>query len=244
MEGITQPSAASRVDGNGDGQFTISEAASWLQQAFFLPGDWLIWALATYAPAPAEYLEIGAGDYSGVLSGFLSVLAWLGLIIIACITFAALRDFDHALTNRIERLYAEALRRFRVARALLAYRIRRTRKAPASTEPIEFADEINLAAEELRVLQLHGGVQPGYALSISEIAASLKLPRDRVRKVAGRLKQLQLLDSTVGGREGESAYRLTRAGRAFLVFRQIEPGHAPAVQRAADQAGISSLSAR
>lgn len=228
MEGMTRPPVA-RVDRDGNGQFTIGEAGSWLQEVFFLPGDWLIWMLATYVPAAAKFLEIGAGDYRGVLSGFLSALAWLALIVVGGVTWAALRDLDRTLTDRIERSYAETLRRLRVARALLAYRFRRAKAASASEAVVEFADEIDLAPDELRVLRLHGQVGPGYALSISEIAASLKLQRHEVRKLVIRLKQLQLLDSTVGGSEGESAYRLTRAGRAFLMFRQIKPGHAPAV---------------
>jgi hypothetical protein len=222
MEDIPKPSSLWRADPSGDVPGTISDLGLWLKDAFFLPGDWLIWATATYAAPVAEFLEIGANDYGSVLSGFLSALAWILLVIVAGVTYGAIRDFDRRLTDGVERLYAEVRRRLRVAGALLVYRLRRLRPEAPKSEAIELSEEIKLSNDELRVLRLHGQLKAGYALAVSEVMAALKISGDHARQVLGRLKQLNLVASTVGGREGESAYRLTRAGQAFLVFRQLE----------------------
>ena len=221
MEDIPKPSSLWRADPSGDPSYTISDLGLWLQDAFFLPGDWLIWATATYAAPVAEFLEIGANDYGGVLSGFVSALAWILLMIAAGVTYGAVRDFDRRVTDAAGRLYADVRRRLRIAGALLVYRLRRSQDESKS-EAIEFSEEINLSAEEVRVLRLHAQLKAGYALAVSEVMAALKISGDHARQALSKLKQLNLVASTVGGLEGESAYRLTRAGQAFLVFRQLE----------------------
>ena len=119
---IPTPPSAWPADFDGDGRFTVGDAGLWLQQAFFLPGDWAIWALATYASPAAEFLELGSGAYGGVLSGFVSALAWLTLLVILGTTYGMLRDADRAFTERIRALYLEGRRRIRAARTLFAAR--------------------------------------------------------------------------------------------------------------------------
>ena len=47
------------------------------EEWFFLPGDWVVYLLASRAPAVAEFFGIGAGDYGGTLAGFLAWIFWL-----------------------------------------------------------------------------------------------------------------------------------------------------------------------
>ena len=70
-------------------------------------------------------------------------------------------------------------------------------------------------------MRIHGELGPGYALAVSEVAASLRARVNHAQELLERLTKLQLLESTVGGLDGENAYRLTRTGRAFLIFRQM-----------------------
>jgi hypothetical protein len=243
MAEITKPPSVLDVELNGDGQFTLSDAGLWIGEAFFLPGDWLIWAVATYAPPVAEFFEISAGDYGGVLSGFVSALAWAGLVLGVGVLFGAVRDFDRALTSRIGRFVAETRRRLRVGWALLTYRLRRGRREPSKRDGVELSEEIELSSLELRVLRLHAELRAGYALAVSEVATALGLRRNQALDTLSRLKQLNFLETTLGGSEGESAFRLTRAGRGFLVFRQLSAtGQAPGMRDTGAKRGKQAVS--
>jgi DNA-binding MarR family transcriptional regulator len=190
-------------------------------EGYFLPGDWLIRTIVTYLPALAAFLDISAAGYGGVLSGFVSTCAWLLLLISGSIAYQSIRAADHALTRGVTGLWGETVRRSRIAVALLAARLRR-RKEPAP-EQIEFTEDLALSRDELRALQLHAELGPGFALAVSEVASALGARTHQAQQVLERLTQLGLLDNTVGGLDGESAYTLTRTGRAFLIFRQLAP---------------------
>ena len=99
-------------------------------------------------------------------------------------------------------------------------------KPAAETESFEFAESIELSVLEVAALRLHAGLKPGYALAESEVAAALKVRRNQAQDALGKLKRLNLLETAVGGGGGETAYRLTRAGRGFLVFRRFDKGAA------------------
>jgi len=63
-------------DINCDGVFTISDVALWLDWAFFLPGDGLLWVLMQM-PELANFLELTPDAYSGWFSGIASAIGWL-----------------------------------------------------------------------------------------------------------------------------------------------------------------------
>ena len=225
---IAKPPNVLRLDVNGDGVFTVSDTFGWLGHVFFLPGDWSIWAAATYAPSLTKFLELGPSAYGGILSGFVSAVAWLAILIIVIIVYSSIREFDRVLTHRIVGAYSEVRRRMRIAMTLLGYRARRIvyDKPAAETESFEFAESIELSVLEVAALRLHAGLKPGYALAESEVAAALKVRRNQAQDALGKLKRLNLLETAVGGGGGETAYRLTRAGRGFLVFRRFDKGAA------------------
>ena len=218
---ISKPPNVFHVDVNGDGAFTISDVLHFLGNAFFVPGDWLIWTTATYAPSLAGFLELGPSAYGGILSGFVSAFAWLASLLLLIIVWGSIRELDRALTSLIVRGYAEARRRIRVTVALLGYRLRSLHPRSPKPAGVEVSEGIELNAVELAVLQLYTNVQSGYALSESEVAERLELRRHRAEEALGRLRKLGMLEATLGGSEGESAYRLTGAGRGLLVHRQL-----------------------
>lgn len=117
-----RPRGPSFADTNGDGVFTLADATTGLGEAFFVPGDWAIWAIATYAPPVAQFLEIGATDYGGVLAGFLAALAWIGTAIAAGLGYQAIREADEQATAAIIRGFDEARRLYRVARRRAKFR--------------------------------------------------------------------------------------------------------------------------
>jgi len=101
-----------------DGALVLPSFEEW----FYLPGDWAIYLLATYAPPAAHLLGVGPGDYGGQMAGFLAWIAWVLLAISLIVATSALRRFDRAVTRRIATGVGEVRRRIRMAIVFLRYR--------------------------------------------------------------------------------------------------------------------------
>jgi hypothetical protein len=202
-----------------DGAFAIPSFEQW----FYLPGDWLIYLLAARVPAVAELLGVGPADYGGAFAGLLAWLLWVAFAIALIAAAATVRRFDRAVTRSIVDAVAELKRRIRMAVAFARYRRQRRveRKEPTFT-----GEEPGLSRDEERVLELHARLAPGFALAVSDVAEELHARVYEVRTVLERLQRLQLLQSTVGGLDGETAYTLTSAGRALLRLRHARPSTA------------------
>lgn len=211
------PFGAFRVDMNGDGELRLGDVTAWLLEAFYWPGNWLLWAMQTQVPSLGRFLELETGDYYGVLATALSATVWFALFIAVIWTVATVRALDRALTDFFVRSYLETRRRFRIGRTLLGYRLRRlVQRRPAARNDVVVPQVLEISDQELRALRLHLDLSPGFALAVSEVAGSLDLGRTETRKLLDRLLKLQLLRVTLGGSEGESAYTLAPAGRLFL----------------------------
>lgn len=184
-----------------------------LVNLFCLPGDWAIYAAATYLPSVAEWLALDAGDYGSAYSAAVSLAVWAVATILLIMAWAALRDFDRAVTRGVSGLASETMRRIRMAIARFKYR----HGSKQRTEPvIEVTEEPDLGLDEVRVLRLHAALGPGYALAVSDVAERLEARGYQIRGVLERLQGLKLLQATVGGLDGESAYTLTPLGRIIL----------------------------
>ena len=221
MDTIPKPLNPFDVDVDGGDAFTVSDVGPLLQQLFFMPGDWLLWSLSSYAPPLAQFFEISAQNYGGWLSGFVSALAWITLAVGSSMTYTAARSFDEALTRRVVDLFADLRRRARISATLIGYRYRRIRESVQKKPPVEAPQELELSDAEMRVLRAHAALQPGYALAVSEIAATLNVRSYELQRALDRLMRLHLLNSTIGGLDGETAYTLTPAGSAFIAFRAL-----------------------
>jgi len=191
------------------------------EDLFFLPGDWFIYLLSSRAPAVAEMLGTSPADYGGTLAGFIAWTCWIALAIAAIATTSAVRRFDRALTGGIIDACIEVRRRWRMALVFAEYRrrVRAQRKEPT----IDVAEEPGLSRDELRVLQLHARLSPGFALSTRDVAEELNTRVHEIRAALERLQKLNLLNATVGGYDGETAYTLSPAGRTVLQIRHARP---------------------
>jgi len=201
-----------------DGTITSFVVPS-LQQLFFWPGDWLLYVLVRYATPVADALDLGAADYGGTFAGFAALVVWLLACIGAIVAWGAVRDFDRAVTSRLGSFAAELKRRARLLVALAKYR--RSQRTRRIEPAIEVGELPGLSRDELRVLELHAGVTPGYALAVSDVAEELEARGYQVRGALEHLQQLKLLQSTVGGLDGETAYTLTSAGRTVLQKHRV-----------------------
>ena len=188
---------------------------------FYLPGDWLIYLLSSFAPPVAQMLGVGPDDYGGALAGSLAWISWIALAILLVATTSAVRRFDRALTDGVFGAFVEVRRRVRMALVFVQYRrkVRAQRKEPT----IDVVEEPGLSRDELRVLELHARLSPGFALSTRDVAEELGARGHEIRVALERLRKLNLLKATVGGYDGETAYTLSAAGRTLLQIRHARP---------------------
>jgi signal transduction histidine kinase len=199
------------------GSLVIPSFGEW----FFLPGDWLIYLVSSRAAPVAELFGVGPADYGGTLAGFLAWFCWIALALLCVATTSAVRRFDRVLTYGIIDAVVELRRRVRMAFVFVEYRrkLRAQRKEPT----IDVIEEPGLSRDELRVLQLHARLSPGFALSTSDVAHELRTSGHEIRSALERLQKLHLLNATVGGLDGETAYTLSPAGRTLLQIRHARP---------------------
>jgi len=202
---------------------------------FFLPGDVSIWALTTYSPPLAGLFGVHPSDYGGVLSGCVSICAWVAAFLSVAIAIQAVVDFDRRLTSGTQRLFSTVVLRLRIARTLWRQRVRgwlANRGRPPKQEVI--ANEIDISPARLQVLRLHTKLPPGCLLGVSEAASEAGTRVSAMKDLLEGLHKLGLLGRTRSVADGEDAYALTRAGMALLVSRKLAdpPLDAPAMRRA------------
>jgi hypothetical protein len=114
-EVIPRQADATAADIGGAGQFALSELIPWIYEAICLPGDWLVWAIAAYAPELAAFLQIGATDYPAALPGLASASAWLALLVCGCIAPREILAAGRECAAIANGLLAENLRKGRIA---------------------------------------------------------------------------------------------------------------------------------
>ncbi len=199
-----------------DGALAIPTFDDW----FYLPGNWALYLFGTHAPSTAEMLGIGSDDYGSFAAGVVAWAFWISFAVALIVTTSAVRRFDEAVTRRFARGIAELRRRVRMAIAFARYR---RSKRVMRKEPTIDVEEPSLSLDEERVLELHASLAPGFALSVSDVGEELDMRAYEVRALLERLGHLKLLQSTVGGLDGEHAYTLTAGGRALLRMRHARP---------------------
>jgi hypothetical protein len=199
-----------------DGALAIPTFEDW----FYLPGNWALYLLGSQAPGTAGMLGIGSEDYGGFAAGMIAWLFWIALAVALIVTTSAVRRVDAAMTRGLAAGFADLRRRARMALAFARYRRRRR---VVRREPTFDGEEPSLSSDEVRALELHAKLAPGFALSVSDVGEELDLRAHQARAVLERLSQLKLLQSTVGGLDGEPAYTVTAGGRALLRMSHSRP---------------------
>lgn len=202
-----------------DGALVIPTFEDW----FYLPGDWALYLFGANAPGTAEMLGIGPADYGGFAAGIVAWFFWIALAIALIATTSAVRRLDDAVTRGFADGFAELRRRVRMA--IVFARYRRSKRA-VRKEPRFDGAEPSLSFDEVRALELHAKLAPGFALAVSDVSEELDLRAHEARGLLERLGHLRLLQSTVGGLDGEPAYTLTAGGRALLHMRHARPSTA------------------
>jgi hypothetical protein len=187
---------------------------------FFLPGDTVLWLVFSYWPSLALFLELSHSAFGGVESAVLSAGGWLLMILVVGTLHSGLVRLGWAIRAYVVGIYREGLRRTRVGKLLVAYRVRGCTRQRAEPEIRDFPSEVDLNATDLEVLSLHRQSDAELALGIREIAASLGVPVKQAQGAVDKLKRLELLANRM---DEKSSYRLTRPGHLFLVSREMIP---------------------
>ena len=208
------------ADANGDGRLTLADTGVWLEQAFFLPGDWTLWAIAQYTPSLAAALGMRVPAYGGLWAGTTSTVLWLLALVLLGALYSYIVEFDRRATRRLGRQWAEVARRLRVVGLRLRARLGGG-KAGVAQPDVE--PGVELATIDARILGELAMLQPGYVSSAIEIARTLTLPAERVRDLLDALQRRGLVTRTLGGGDGESGYTLSRRGHGILMRRLARP---------------------
>ena len=69
-------------DMNYDGSITISDYWLWLKWLFFYPGDLTLLVVIKVFPELSQFPGLGPDNYSGILSGLISVVAWIFVFLV------------------------------------------------------------------------------------------------------------------------------------------------------------------
>jgi hypothetical protein len=209
------------LDANGDSHVTVGDALGWVQQAFFLPGDWTIWAINRYAPTLARFFEADEAGYGGLASGVIAACAWAVAFVAIGMCVAYVSELDRRATRAAAEWYGAARRRVQISLHRLRSRLRGN--ANARERDIELCTEVAIDAFELSVLRLHADLAPGYSLTARDVATALRKSTREMRTLLDSLKQRALLNRSLGGPEDETSYTISAAGRASLVLVQLAP---------------------
>jgi DNA-binding MarR family transcriptional regulator len=190
-----------------DIQSALIDVALWLYHAFFAPGDRFL----------AQFPELDVAGHGRIVSGLLSTVIWLGVIVLIAGVYRLVRDLDRTLTALVVRAYEELQRAGRVAARRLAIAFRSfALERQARSARTEVFEQPALSALQVRILQSQVGLPPAHLLTPSDIARTLDMRSADVAVVLGTLRKLSLVDRTLGADDGEDGYRLTKAGEVFL----------------------------
>ena len=188
-------------------QSALIDIALWLYRTFFFPGDQFL----------SKFPELDVAGHGRVVSGLLSVAAWLGAIVLIVTVYRLIGNLDRALTAFVRRLYEELQRAGRVVarRIIIAFRSYALERQ-ARLARTEVFEQPALSTLQLRILQSHAGLPPAHLLTPTDTARALDMRAADVAVVLGTLRKLSLVDRTLGADDGEDGYRLTKAGEVFL----------------------------
>ncbi len=201
-------------DVNNDGFFTISDVVLWLQQLFFMPGDWVIWLSLQYFPDASRFFELSTRAYGSTFSALISLVAWILIIVCVMMMTHYLAAVDRAFTSFVRRIASAFLIKFRIAKRLAAEWF--TRRRAARRDRRSIVEDLGLSPEELRILSAHAHVSPPDTLALSDLVRATGVPRVQAKEVLARLQELQLLAFADGQQMEEGGYLLTPPGHKVV----------------------------
>jgi hypothetical protein len=188
-----------------DAQITLAGIARWLYHVFFLPGDYILFVTISHAPEIADFLGVSPVDHGGTLTGFLSLLIWLTVIVSA--------RSVHNMIRRALRAWA-----FWISTVCLQIRIKMqlAKNLRQKMDTAYAPTEVQLAELETAVLRAVASLAPGHTLTAPDVTTVLRVLPSEAQHALDKLKELRLVDDTIGSVDGYIGYRITLMGEIFL----------------------------
>ena len=205
---------------NEDASFWVrigSDTGSRLVEILILPGNAFVYALVTYAPGIAGFLELSKDDYGGTVSISVAALVWFSAIFIAGTALTKLNELDRRMTARIAAFYHEFLRLIRILKRRLVTSFAFRSSAPQSDRENLVVDTIDLVGAETSVLRCLSNIDDGAVLTIDEIAAKLDRPRREIKSIMQRLIELELIKPSNDSFTKKHGHRIATAGQMYLL---------------------------
>lgn len=208
-------------DVNNDGFFTISDVALWIQQAFFMPGDTIIWLLLRFLPVVARFLELTPASYGGTLSALASLLVWTGVAVVFLIVTHYIAEVDRAISEAIRGIFTAATVKFRTMKVRLASWRKRRRDRSRRDGQESVIRDLELTPEEVRILTAHAHVTPPGMIALSDLVRATGVPRIEVMRLLARLQDLKLIAFSAGAEAEAGGYSLTDSGQRVVSIAKL-----------------------
>jgi hypothetical protein len=194
----------------------VADIGQWLYGCFCVPGDYVLTQLVTYAPSIARLHAVVPPRGTG-WAALISALIWIGGIVLAIAVYRALRDLHVTVCGYAARFYGGWARIGRnvARRQKLALKSSALTRRSKLMQPM-ISEEVELGEFVIAVLRCHSRLPPGHTLTVSDVARVLRVRMSQAESALARLQKLQLVDTAVGGGDGESSYRLSLPGQLFL----------------------------
>lgn len=93
----------------------------------------------------------------------------------------------------------------------------------SSTVAQTLIEKNTLDDTEIKILQMHAGMQPGYGMTGGELVDDLKLHREEGQYYLEKLEDKDFIEFAFTADTDEPAYQLTKKGRSYLVEKKLLP---------------------
>ena len=194
-----------------------SYPGSWLQQLYFLPGDYLLARLVSGLPTLAAWLDIGPGDYGGGLSAVISLFVWAALLLGIRQARYSMRVALSAVLTSMSTVRLAVQTRLFVAKRAWQQIVSRLRREPAMV-----VTGIDLDPLDEAILAIEAHLEPGFSMTAPDFAEELGVRPAQAQRSLDKLKAYQLVAESFGSMDGYDGYQITQSGRFVVTANGLE----------------------
>jgi hypothetical protein len=187
----------------------------WLQQAFLIPGSYILERLVTRAPELAVSLGLNSEDITVVWAGVISAVTWLVAAFLVKAVCNIARDLLESMTYSVRRFAEAALHRVRMIRLRLLTPLRKLAQRFRGGRSVHL-EEFDIDDLQLAILRAQSRLAPGQPITAVDIASEFGVGRSRAQQALDALRKLHLVEVSFGTTGEFPGYLLTRPGEVFI----------------------------
>jgi hypothetical protein len=182
----------------------------WLQQAFLVPGHYILELLVTRAPEFAGYLELNSENFAVLWAAVISAATWLVAVFLIKAACNVARDLLQSMIYSVERIAEAASHRMRMIRLRLLAPIRQFARRFGAGRSVHL-EEFDIDDLQLAILRAQSRLAPGQAITAVEIASEFGVGQSRAQQALDGLRKLHLVEVSLRATGEFPGYLLTRA---------------------------------